>query len=294
LSATPRGFAGYRKSHPAARSVPDITDRIEILIGRPGSDEDPLPSERPLRSEYGFGRCHDLVRFGKTSFANPPAREIALTGLDKPHAVGGQCIEIGSNDLVREHLRIHRRSNQHGRPRRQVERRQEIVGDAICKFAEDVRCCGGDQQQIDGRGQGDVLDVGVRTGYELIGDYGPSCNGLERHGPNKARRILGHHGDDLVAALLQPSRHFDGLVGADAAGHAKRNQHRQPTMSLARFWLLDLLDGLRNDFLLGDGRLLVLAGRHPRGRSRQQLPGASARRYNELERIGQFAPINHL
>ena len=42
------------------------------------------------------------------------------------------------------------------------------------KFAEDVRRCGGDQQQIDGRGQGDVLDIGVRAGCELIGDDGPS------------------------------------------------------------------------------------------------------------------------
>src|SRR4029450_3528227 len=97
LRATPHGFAGYRKSHAAARSVPDIADRIEILIGRAGSDKDPLPSKRSLRSEYGFGRCNYLVRFGETSLANPPAPGIALTWLGEPHAAGGQSGELGSD-----------------------------------------------------------------------------------------------------------------------------------------------------------------------------------------------------
>jgi hypothetical protein len=39
------------------------------------------------------------------------------------------------------------------------------------------------------------------------------------------RVAVRHHGHDLVPALLQPARHFDRLVGADAAGHAKGNQH---------------------------------------------------------------------
>src|SRR4029450_2004884 len=56
VSAPARGVAAHRQPHPRARSVPDITDRLEILIGRPGSDEAPLPWERSLRSEYGFGR----------------------------------------------------------------------------------------------------------------------------------------------------------------------------------------------------------------------------------------------
>jgi hypothetical protein len=54
--------------------------------------------------------------------------------------------------------------------------------------------------------------------------------------------------------------------------------------SLVRF-TLDLLDLLRDDFALGDSRLLVLADFHAWGRSCQQLTRPGAGRHNELERI---------
>ena len=43
-------------------------------------------------------------------------------------------------------------------------------------------------------------------------------------GADEARRRVRHDGDDLVAALLQPARDLDRLVGADAAGDAERDQ----------------------------------------------------------------------
>ena len=65
-----------------------------------------------------------------------------------------------------------------------------------------------------------MLDVGVRAGLELIGDDPAARDRLEGDRADEARRRRGHDGDDLVAALLQPARDLDGLVGADAAGHA--------------------------------------------------------------------------
>ena len=42
---------------------------------------------------------------------------------------------------------------------------------------------------------------------------------------DEARRGMRHHGDHVVAALLQAAHDFDRLVGADAAGDAERDQH---------------------------------------------------------------------
>ena len=44
-------------------------------------------------------------------------------------------------------------------------------------------------------------------------------------GPTKRVADVRHDGDDVVAALLQAARDLDGLVGADAAGDAERNEH---------------------------------------------------------------------
>ena len=43
-------------------------------------------------------------------------------------------------------------------------------------------------------------------------------------GADELARRPRHHGDDVVPALLQPARDLDGLVGADAAGHAEGDQ----------------------------------------------------------------------
>ena len=66
-----------------------------------------------------------------------------------------------------------------------------------------------------------MLDVGVGAWGELIGQNFVPGNGLERERPHKLPRVTRHHGDDIVTLFLQAARHFDGLVGADAAGNAE-------------------------------------------------------------------------
>src|SRR5438876_2926725 len=61
---------------------------------------------------------------------------------------------------------------------------------------------------------------------------------------------------------------------------------------MTRF-LRDLLHGLGDDFLLGDGRLLVFAGNDARGGPGKKLTRAGAGGNHEFERVGQFASINH-
>ena len=89
---------------------------------------------------------------------------------------------------MREHLRVHRRRDEHRRARGGVERRQEIVGDAVGELADDVGGGRRDEQQVDRRRERDVLDVGVRARLELIGDDAPARDRLERDRADEPRR----------------------------------------------------------------------------------------------------------
>ena len=73
--------------------------------------------------------------------------------------------------------------------------------------------------------QRDVLDVGVGAARELVGDHRPPRDRLERHLADELPRRPRHDRDDVVTALLQPARDLDGLVGADSAGDAERDEH---------------------------------------------------------------------
>ena len=122
---------------------------------------------------------------------------------------------------MRQHVGVHGRRQQHRRGGGQVQRRQEIVGDAVRELANGVRGGGHDQQQADVRGDGDVLDVGVGARRPLAGDDAPARDGLEGHLADEPPGVARHQRDDVVPALLQTTSDLDGLVGPDAAGDAE-------------------------------------------------------------------------
>ena len=126
-----------------------------------------------------------------------------------------------------------------------------------------------------------MLDIRVRARFELIGDDPASGDGLERDGSDKPRGRRRHHGDHLVAALLQAACDLDGLVRADAAGDAEGDEHYLGNRFAVPFDFFDVC--LADDFLLGDGCLLVLADADARRGTGEQLARAGAGRYDELE-----------
>ncbi len=225
LRPAPHRLLGNREAHAAARSVADVAHRIEVLVGRSGRHQHPLSLERGRGPQDRLGAGHDVFGLGQPPFSDPAAREVTLARIHESHAAARERLDIPADGLMVEHLAVHRGGEQHRRPRGRVERGQEIVGEPVGQFADDVRGGRGDEQQVDRGREGDVLDVGVGSRLELAGDDATARDRLERQGADEIGGGGRHDRHDVVSALLQPARDLDRLVGADAACDTKRYQH---------------------------------------------------------------------
>ena len=221
-------------SHTSARPVADVAHVVDVFVGRPGGDDHQPAEQRAGRRKNPLGGLDDVIRLGEPALADPAAGEIAGAGVDEPYAAVGQRLQVRADGVVLEHVGVHRRSEQHRSARRQIERAEEIVGDAGGELADDVRRRGRDEQQRGVGGQGDVLDVGIGAGRPLRGDDAAPRDGFERHLADETARRARHHRRDLVAALLQAARDFDRLVGADSARYAQRDERHFATPGCRR------------------------------------------------------------
>ncbi len=112
-----------------------------------------------------------------------------------------------------------------GAVRCEIERGQEIVGDAAGEFGEDVGGGGRDQQQIRALRYGDVFDgafeIGLAAGFsEEIGDYFLAAESGERQRGDEFAGAAGHDHLDGEGVLLEAADEFRGFVGRHSAGYA--------------------------------------------------------------------------
>ena len=84
--AAARGLGGDRVPHLPARSVADVPHVVDVLVGRPGGDDDEAAEERALLAQQSVGGLDDGVGLGEPALADPAAGEIARAGIDEPHA----------------------------------------------------------------------------------------------------------------------------------------------------------------------------------------------------------------
>ena len=214
-----------RVPHLSARSIADESHRINGFARGPGRDDDRLAAQRACRRQQLLRCAHDIGGLREPPLADPAACEISRARLDEERAARRQHLEVPLHGRVLEHVRVHRRRNEHRCLGREVQRRQEIVGDAVGELADDVRRRRRDDQQIDARRERDVLDVGVRAGLELALQHPMPGDRLESELADEPAGRARHDGDDVVSLLLQAAHDFDRLVGADSAAHADSN-HR--------------------------------------------------------------------
>src|SRR5687767_14540723 len=131
-----------------------------------------------------------------------------------------------------------------------------------------------------------MLDVGIRAGLELVADDAAAGDGFKGDGPDELAGGPRHDGRHVMAALLQPTGDFDGLIGADPAANSQPHQGHQLLASV------DLLDLALAHFLLRKLCRLVAALALRRAAA-QQLPRAGASHRDELECVSSHCSIVH-
>ena len=143
------GFGCDRKAHASAGAISHESDRVDIFQGRSGGNQHARAAEGAARRQSRLHRADDFIRLGEAPLADPTAGQIALARLNEADAPRRERVEVLAHRLVRKHLGVHRRRQQHRRTRGGIEGREEIIGDAVGQLADDVRGRGRNQQQVD-------------------------------------------------------------------------------------------------------------------------------------------------
>ena len=145
-----------------------------IFVGRSGADHDEPSQQRAGWPQNPLGRRDDVVGLGEAALADPAAGQIARARIDELHASRCQHRQVATHGVVLQHVRVHGRSHQDRRARRQIQRTEKVVCDAMRELADDVGRGRRDQQQLGIGRERDVLDVGIGAACVLIGDDRPA------------------------------------------------------------------------------------------------------------------------
>ncbi len=159
LGASASRRIGQSIAHFSAGTVADKPDRIQRLARSPGSDEHNLTGQvmtMPHGAEHRvgdrFGLCH-------ASGPHHAAGQRTRSRLDDLHATAAKRFKVGLRRGMLPHVHIHGWSHQDRGARCQIHRAQEIVGDAVGEFGQNVCSGRSHHQSIRRQRFVDVLDA---------------------------------------------------------------------------------------------------------------------------------------
>ena len=179
-------------------------------------------------AEHGFD---DGGRVGEAAAAGHAAGEIAAVGSNDLDVARGEDFEIGLGGRMLPHVDVHGGRDDDGRGGGEIEGGEEIVGDAVREFREDVgggRC---DDEQVGGLRGVDVLDGGVEVAVGGFGRGPEAGDDLLSGERGEGERLdelpgcLGHDYVDIERVLLERTDQFCRLVSGDSAGDADCDLH---------------------------------------------------------------------
>ncbi len=205
LRATTRRFGGNGKPHFAARSIADITHRIEVFVGRTSRDQHPLCRAARYRCRSiasaattissGSARrplpIQPHARYPSPGSTKRTPRDASVSRFARTAACSNICVFIAGASNTGARVAVYKR-------------RQEIVGDAVGELADDIRRRRSHQQKVDRGSDGDVFDVGVHPGLELIRDDMAPRDRFERDRPDETGRGMRHHATTSWPRFCKP------------------------------------------------------------------------------------------
>ena len=238
LGAAPRRRLGEGDAHPAARAIADEADRVDLLTGPAGGDEDAATGQIGGVAPIGrFDRREDLLRLGH------PARDRARRArrAPPPRARSPRSrARAGSRRWRRVAAASHIRPFIAGATiRGAVQARNEVVksesqipaASFASVFAEagattkasarsttarwEIGSCAGSSSPGIGAAQ--------RVAAELVDQHRGAGDPLERRRADEPCGGVGHRHPDAVAGLRRQPGELDRLVGGDPAADADQD-----------------------------------------------------------------------
>ena len=147
-----------RVTHFARGAIGEKAHRVKVLASGPGGDQYRLAREIVAQSEHFANFLDDGLRGGQAARAGHAASQVAFIGIDDVHAARAQRREIFLRRGVLPHVDVHGRRHDDGSLGGEIQRGEEIVGDAVREFSENVGGGGRHKQQVDSLRHGDVFD----------------------------------------------------------------------------------------------------------------------------------------
>jgi hypothetical protein len=121
-------------------------------------------------------------------------------------------------------VRIHSRSDNQWRLRRQNRRRKRIVRVSVRHLGDRVRCRGSDNDRIGSFCNGYMVYAQFRLRIEYIGNNGAMRDAPEGQGSEELAGFLRHNDIHERSRLRQLAGKIDSLVARDAPGDTQRNE----------------------------------------------------------------------
>ncbi len=161
-------------------------------------------------------------------------RKPARFGADQVASVFGDLPDVALDGWFAPHRITHCRGDQNRGNILQVQRADQVVGDALSEFGDQVRRRRCDDHQVDVASQ---FDVGAERmpGRERFGDYRATGQRGEGGGTEEFGGRPGHRGLDTVAGLDQAAAQCRRFVGCDPT--ADRQQDSFGRVLLAQCWI---------------------------------------------------------
>ena len=173
-----------------------------------------------LEGRYGF---RDLVRFNHAAHARFATGLIAARRANDRNPVRGKLRHVAARCGVLPHLAIHGGRDKKRAFARKAQGREQVIGQAVDEFCNEVRRGGGDDDRILVTRELDVPHVVRHARVPHVREDRVAGECLHGDRRDKGASRFGHHHLDVDTLGDERAAKHRGLVGRDPARYAEQD-----------------------------------------------------------------------